>query len=90
MLKTVLIWSVTIYRLFFKAWAGTDCRFEPTCSAYALQALQMHGAAAGSYLTLRRLARCQPYCGGGCDPVPTEKPRLFKRQCALPSEKNLS
>jgi uncharacterized protein len=58
------------YRLFFKAWVGSACRFEPTCSAYALQALQQHGALRGSWLTGRRLLRCHPYCAGGCDPVP--------------------
>jgi len=58
-------------------WLGSSCRFEPTCSVYSLQALEQHGAAAGSYLTLRRLVRCHPWCAGGADPVPTERPRLF-------------
>jgi putative membrane protein insertion efficiency factor len=58
------------YRLFFKAWIGSACRFEPSCSAYALQALERHGAAQGGWLTAARLLRCHPYCDGGCDPVP--------------------
>jgi uncharacterized protein len=65
------------YRLFLSPSLGSSCRFEPTCSAYALQALQRHGAAAGSYLTLRRIVRCQPFCRGGHDPVPSRSPRLF-------------
>jgi putative membrane protein insertion efficiency factor len=76
MIKTLLIGVVRAYRLLFSPWLGSSCRFEPTCSAYSLQALQTHGAAAGSYLTLTRLARCHPWCRGGFDPVPSEKPRL--------------
>jgi len=77
MIKTLLIGLVKAYRLLLSPWLGSSCRFEPTCSAYSLQALQMHGAAAGSYLTLARLARCHPWCEGGADVVPSEKPRLF-------------
>ena len=65
-----LILLVKGYRLLLSPWLGSACRFEPTCSAYSIQALQTHGAAAGSYLTLRRLARCHPWCEGGHDPVP--------------------
>lgn len=67
------------YRLLLKPWLGNACRFEPTCSAYALQALERHGAAAGAYLTTRRLLRCHPWCDGGCDPVPDAAPPLFTR-----------
>ncbi|NDP39976.1 MAG: membrane protein insertion efficiency factor YidD [Rhodoferax sp.] len=76
MIKALLVGLVKGYRLLLSPWLGSSCRFEPTCSAYSLQALQMHGAAAGSYLTLTRLARCHPWCAGGSDPVPSEKPRL--------------
>ncbi len=65
------------YRLLLSPWLGSSCRFEPTCSAYALQALDDHGAAVGTYLTLHRLARCHPFCAGGHDPVPERAPRLF-------------
>lgn len=67
------------YRFFLKPWLGNACRFEPTCSAYALQALDRHGAAAGSYLSARRLLRCHPWCDGGIDPVPDAVPDLFTR-----------
>lgn len=71
------------YRLLLKPWLGNACRFEPTCSAYALQALERHGAIAGSALTGWRILRCQPWCDGGCDPVPDNLPRpmagLFTR-----------
>ncbi len=70
MMQRVLIALVKGYRLLLSPWLGSACRFEPTCSAYALQALELHGAAQGSYLTVRRLARCHPWCAGGHDPVP--------------------
>ncbi len=69
---------VRAYRYFLSPWLGSSCRFEPTCSAYSLQALETHGAAAGTYMTLHRLARCQPWCDGGHDPVPTQPPALFR------------
>ena len=76
--QRILIALVRGYRLLLSPWLGTSCRFEPTCSAYSLQALQTHGAAAGTYLTLRRLARCHPFCEGGHDPVPESAPPLFR------------
>jgi putative membrane protein insertion efficiency factor len=65
------------YRLLLSPWLGNACRFEPTCSRYAIEAIERHGAAAGSYLMTARLLRCNPWCDGGCDPVPAEPPRLF-------------
>ena len=70
---------VRFYRFFLKPWLGNACRFEPTCSAYALGALHRHGAMAGSYLAVRRILRCNPLCAGGCDPVPDVAPPLFTR-----------
>jgi uncharacterized protein len=58
------------YRFFLSPWLGSACRFEPTCSLYALQALERHGAARGSYLAAHRVLRCHPWCDGGLDPVP--------------------
>jgi putative membrane protein insertion efficiency factor len=51
----------------------SPCRFDPSCSAYALEALERHGAARGSWLTVRRIARCHPWGGTGWDPVPDRK-----------------
>jgi uncharacterized protein len=70
-----LIFLVKAYRLLLSPWLGSSCRFTPTCSVYALDALEQRGAVQGSYLTLKRLARCQPWCPGGHDPVPPVKPR---------------
>lgn len=66
------------YRLLLSPWLGSNCRFEPTCSRYALDALAAHGAAAGTYLAAGRILRCHPWCAGGCDPVPAQRPRLFR------------
>ena len=92
--QRMLIGFVKAYRLLLSPWLGSACRFEPTCSVYSLQALQQHGAAMGSYLTLRRLVRCQPFCAGGHDPVPAAKPSLFSRlvtpAASTPSEKTPS
>ena len=76
--RLALIALVRFYRFALSPWLGSSCRFEPTCSAYALKALQVHGAVAGSALTVARLARCHPWCRGGFDPVPVREPRLFR------------
>ena len=75
--QRLLMGLVRGYRLLLSPWLGSSCRFEPTCSVYALQALEQHGAASGSYLTIHRLVRCGPWCKGGHDPVPPQAPRLF-------------
>ncbi|MBU6368312.1 MAG: membrane protein insertion efficiency factor YidD [Burkholderiales bacterium] len=74
-----LIGWIKAYRLLLSPWLGSSCRFTPTCSAYGLQALARHGAASGSYLTLKRIARCHPWCQGGHDPVP------FTAFCSTPT-----
>jgi uncharacterized protein len=77
--QRTLIALVRGYRLLLRPWLGNRCRFEPTCSAYAIGALQRHGALAGSYLAAARIARCHPWCTAGFDPVPDRAPRLFTR-----------
>ncbi len=86
-MREFLIGLVKAYRLVLSPWLGSGCRFEPTCSQYALQALQTHGAAAGSYLTLARLGRCHPWCVGGLDAVPQRPPRIFSHLIPSSSEK---
>ena len=90
MMQLLLMRLVKGYRFFLSPWLGSSCRFEPTCSQYSLQALVAHGATAGSYLTVTRIARCHPWCVGGTDPVPLEKPRLFGRLISTSTEKNPS
>lgn len=69
-LAWVLALPIRAYRLVASPWVGRHCRFGPTCSAYALEALAVHGAARGLWLTLRRIGRCRPGGGSGWDPVP--------------------
>lgn len=61
---------VRAYRLIFSPWVGFNCRYQPTCSAYALEALAVHGAFKGLWLILRRIGRCHPWGSCGYDPVP--------------------
>ena len=77
--QNLLIVLVKGYRLLLSPWLGLACRFTPSCSAYSLDALQSHGAGHGTYLTLRRLVRCQPWCDGGHDPVPERKTEVERR-----------
>jgi putative membrane protein insertion efficiency factor len=69
-MKYVLIWLLKGYRFAISPLYGQVCRYHPTCSAYALEAVQAHGAARGSWLAARRVARCHPWAAGGLDPVP--------------------
>ena len=84
--RRVLIALVRVYRLLLSPWLGNSCRFEPSCSAYAIEALQRHGAIIGSGLTTYRLLRCHPWCTPGADPVPERPLRPFT---ALLSNPNL-
>jgi putative membrane protein insertion efficiency factor len=66
----MLIAIIKFYKYFISPVLGDRCRFYPSCSNYSLEALQLHGALIGTYLTLRRLLRCHPFHEGGIDPVP--------------------
>jgi uncharacterized protein len=72
-----MTWSVRVgvlavraYQLVLGPLTGGACRFEPSCSAYAVDAIQTHGLIKGAWLALRRVARCHPFSGAGFDPVP--------------------
>lgn len=66
----LLLFVIRVYRYLFSPWWGTQCRFEPTCSAYAMQAIEERGVMRGTWLALRRLSKCHPWHRGGFDPVP--------------------
>ena len=74
-LALALSLPVRLYRATFSPMVGMNCRYQPTCSAYALEALETHGALKGGWLTLRRILRCHPLGGHGHDPVPPAKDR---------------
>ncbi|MFM8340780.1 MAG: membrane protein insertion efficiency factor YidD [Methylomonas sp.] len=69
-MRVLLIALIKAYKYFISPLLGPRCRFYPSCSSYGLEAIQLHGAAKGSYLTLRRLLKCHPFHEGGIDPVP--------------------
>ena len=69
-MKKLLVAVVGIYRSWISPLTPPSCRFTPTCSAYAMEALERHGAARGSWLSVRRILRCHPWGGSGYDPVP--------------------
>lgn len=70
MLQRALIRAIRFYQTGISPLTPPSCRFTPTCSSYALEAVERYGARRGSWLALRRLLRCQPFCKGGYDPVP--------------------
>ena len=70
MLTLPLRGLIRIYQLFISPMLGPSCRYLPSCSDYAAEAIERHGALAGSWLALKRLARCHPWGGSGYDPVP--------------------
>jgi uncharacterized protein len=74
-MRLVLTALVRTYRYCVSPMLGPNCRFYPSCSCYAEEALEYHGALKGSYLTIRRLLRCHPWHAGGYDPVPSPTSR---------------
>jgi putative membrane protein insertion efficiency factor len=70
MVRKILIWLIRAYQFAISPMLGQTCRFYPSCSVYALQAIERHGAIKGSWLAVRRLARCHPWTPGGVDHVP--------------------
>lgn len=73
MIARLLVAPIRIYQLLISPLLGPRCRFYPSCSAYAVEALTTHGALRGTYLAVRRLGRCHPWNPGGLDPVPPSR-----------------
>ena len=71
-MRWLLIQSIKAYRYLLSPWLGAHCRFHPTCSCYAITAIERFGALRGSAMALHRLLRCHPWHPGGIDPVPDE------------------
>lgn len=80
-MKYLLIGLLRAYRAVISPLYGQVCRYHPSCSAYALEAVTVHGALRGSWLAVRRLARCHPWAAGGYDPVPARgEPSSYSSQ----------
>ncbi len=86
-MKTLLLALLRGYKRWLSPLLGNHCRFYPSCSDYARQAIELHGVLAGSWLALKRLARCQPFCEGGIDPVPGS-PQAATAETASRSHRN--
>jgi putative membrane protein insertion efficiency factor len=83
--RQLLIGLVRGYQIILSPWIGQSCRFNPTCSNYAIDALREYGALSGSWMALRRIGRCHPWHEGGDDPVPPKEPTRKPRK-APPNE----
>lgn len=66
----VLLGCIRLYQLMLSPWFGRQCRYEPTCSVYAAEAIRTHGPGRGVWLAAKRIGRCHPWGGAGYDPVP--------------------
>jgi hypothetical protein len=69
-MKKILLAMIRLYQLVLSPFLGQHCRFTPSCSQYTKEAIEKYGTARGSWLGLKRILRCQPFCDGGYDPVP--------------------
>lgn len=78
--RAALLGLIALYRLLLSGWLGGECRFYPTCSRYAEEAVRRHGALRGSALALWRLARCGPFTAGGVDHVPPRRSGRWPEQ----------
>ena len=79
----ILALPIRGYRLIFSPWVGFNCRYQPTCSAYALEAVRRFGAVRGGLMAARRLGRCHPWGGFGYDPVPDTEGETGRRRGRL-------
>ena len=73
-MRYVLIAAVKVYQMLLSPLLGANCRFHPTCSAYSVEALQVHGAWRGLVLSIKRISKCHPWGASGYDPVPPQNP----------------
>lgn len=72
LIRKLVILPIRFYQLFISPILGPHCRFAPTCSSYAMEAIEVHGVFAGSWMAIKRILRCHPWHPGGYDPVPSK------------------
>ncbi len=81
-MKTVVLLLLRVYKLCISPYLGQNCRFYPSCSDYASEAVARHGALRGSFMAGKRLCKCNPWHPGGVDPVPSETTSAANRGCS--------
>jgi len=81
LLRAAMIAPIRLYQWTLSPLLGTTCRYAPSCSEYAAEAIATHGALRGGWLTLRRLLRCHPWGGSGYDPVPSDRSDAHNARC---------
>jgi putative membrane protein insertion efficiency factor len=74
-MRALILGFIRLYQILISPWLGMHCRYEPTCSAYAMEAVRVHGVFRGGLLAVARIGRCHPFHAGGYDPVPPQVPR---------------
>jgi putative membrane protein insertion efficiency factor len=89
-MSRLLVWFLRAYQLVLSPMLGQNCRFYPSCSNYAIEALKVHGAARGSLLAARRVCRCHPWNEGGVDPVPPAAKNSSSTACGCSHSRNNS
>ena len=72
-MSKLFVWLILAYQKIISPWAGPSCRFHPTCSSYAKEAIESHGLLRGTWLAVNRISKCHPLGDSGFDPVPPEK-----------------
>jgi putative membrane protein insertion efficiency factor len=77
-LRSALLGSIRLYQLTLSPWLGRTCRYQPTCSQYAAEAIERFGSGRGAWLALKRLGRCHPWGRSGYDPVPAVEGRAAR------------
>ena len=81
LMRQLAIWSIRSYQVLLSPLVGGACRFSPSCSRYAVEAITRYGARRGGWLAVKRLVRCHPFGSHGWDPVPDVDPRLRDNEC---------
>ncbi|MGB9716624.1 MAG: membrane protein insertion efficiency factor YidD [Thermodesulfovibrionales bacterium] len=82
-MRDILLWMIKLYRYLLSPFFPVSCRFNPTCSEYALEAIEKHGVVIGLFLIVKRLSRCHPFHGGGDDPVPCCKNYKYNHKVCI-------
>ena len=79
-IKKIFIFPIKLYKRFVSPVLPNSCRFNPSCSSYAVEAIEKHGVIAGFFLAFYRILRCNPFCKGGIDPVPQKFFDVFRKR----------